>query len=107
MLEEIRTLLDQLREPPAWPVLSTAMDPQMAADLRAESEKHWRLAIISLDELEAKLIGIYGKGADNPAYLELFDEVMEIVRRKSEPPAKRVHAIGQLMQKRWREVSGN
>jgi hypothetical protein len=107
MLEEIRTLLDQLREPPPWPVLSTALDPKMVADLRADYEKHWRLAMINLDELEAKLIGIYEAGADNPAYLALFDEVMEIVRRKGEPAGKRVQAIRRLMQERWREVSGN
>jgi hypothetical protein len=75
MLDEIHALFDQLRKPPAWRDNLEVLDPQTIARTRAEFEKYWRLAMISLDELETKLIEIYEAGVDDPAALQVFDEV--------------------------------
>jgi hypothetical protein len=98
MLEEIRSFFEELRGPFRWPEGLPAMAAGM--DLRAESERHWRLAMQYLDELEAKIVELYEAGADVPALIELIDEVVAIIRQKGEPHDVRVREIGRLMQAR-------
>jgi hypothetical protein len=58
-----------------------------------------------LDELEARIVEIYDAGADVPVAIELIDEVVAIIRWKSEPHEVRVREIGQLMQKRGAQIA--
>ena len=53
--------------------------------MRAESEKHWRLAMYYLDELQAKIVSLSEAGADSPAAIDIVDEVVAIIQRKGEP----------------------
>jgi len=98
MLDEIRTFFEEQRGPFQWPEGLPAI--ALGIDMRAESEKHWRLAMYYLDELEAKIIDLYEAGADDPAAIEIVDEVVAIIRQKGKPHDMRVQEIGRLMKKR-------
>jgi len=102
MLDEIRTFFEELRQQPAplWPEGVPVINPATGEDLRAVSELHWRLQSQCADELEAKIIGLYEAGADNTAAIGIFDEVVAIVRRKTDPHEVRVKEIGRLMKAR-------
>jgi hypothetical protein len=65
MLNEIQSFFEKLRQKPApaWPEGVSEIGPD-GRDLRAESEHHWRLMMQSVDELEAKIVDLYGAGAD-------------------------------------------
>jgi hypothetical protein len=98
MLEEIRRFFDeQRRPPPKWPDHVPAISPVTGEDLRAESERHWRLAMQSLDEIEAVVIGLYEDGADDPASIDVLDGVIATMRRKDEKYATRLKEIWRLM----------
>jgi hypothetical protein len=43
MLDEIRSFFEELRKPFKWPENLSAIDPAAERELRAESERHWRL----------------------------------------------------------------
>jgi hypothetical protein len=105
MLEEIRSFFEELRKPFKWPENLSAIDPAAERELRAESERHWRLAMQYLDEMEAKIVDLYEVGADVPALIDLIDEVIAIIRRKDKPHELRVREIGQLMQKRGAQIA--
>jgi hypothetical protein len=98
MLDEIRSFFEEQRTPFKWPEGLPAV--VAGSDMRAESEKHWRLAMHYLDELEAKIVDLYDAGADIPAAIDIVDEIVAIIRRKSVPQDQRVREIGQLMRKR-------
>jgi hypothetical protein len=100
MLEEIRLFFEGLRVPaPKWPENLSALDPVVEGELRAESERHWRLAMEAVDKMEARIVGLYEVGADVPAAIDLIDEVVAIIRRKDKPRKRRVKEIGRLMDK--------
>jgi hypothetical protein len=98
MLDEIQSFFEELQQPFSWPDNLPAIT--LGRDFRAESERHWRLAMQYLDELEAKIVELYAIGADVPAAIDLIDEVVAIIRRKDKAQDLRVREIGQLMQKR-------
>jgi hypothetical protein len=98
MLEEIRRFFDEQRGPqPKWPEHVPAISPITGEDLRAESERHWRLAMQYLDEIEAVVIGLYEDGADDPASIDVLDGVIATMRRKDETYATRLKEIWRLM----------
>ena len=100
MLNEIRSFFDEgRRPPPKWPEDLPAISPVTGEDLRAESERHWRLAMQYLDEIEAVIIGLYEEGADNSAAIDLLDGVIVIIRQKGESYAARLKEIGRLLRK--------
>ena len=100
MLNEIRSFFDEgRRPPPKWPKDLPTISPVTGEDLRAESERHWRLAMQYLDEIEAVIIGLYEEGADNSAAIDLLDGVVVIIRRKGESYAVRLKEIGRLLRK--------
>jgi hypothetical protein len=100
MLGEIRSFFEKLREEPApaWPKGVSAIGPD-GRDLRAESERHWRLAMEAADKMEVMIVDLYEAGADVPAAIDLIDEVVAIIRRKDKPRDLRVKEIGRLMEK--------
>jgi hypothetical protein len=98
MLEEIRRFFDEQRgPPPKWPEHLPAISPITGEDLRAESEKHWRLAMDCIDEFERRVMLVYEAGANEPRAIDYFDQVMAIVRRKNESHRERSLAIGRLL----------
>jgi hypothetical protein len=101
MLDEIRSFFEKLREepPPAWPEGVSAVGPN-GRDLRAESERHWQLAMEAADKMEATIVELYEAGADVPAAIDLVDEVVAIIRRKDKARDKRAKEIGRLI-KQW------
>jgi hypothetical protein len=99
MLDEIRSFFDVLRRPFEWPEGLPAIGTD-GSDLRAESEHHWRLATEAVDKMEAMIINLYDAGADDPAAIDLLDEVVAILRRKDEPQDTRFVEIGKLLGKR-------
>jgi hypothetical protein len=97
MLDEIRSFFEKLREPPAWPEGVSTIGPN-GRDLRAESERRWRLAMEAADKMEAKIVELYEAGADVPAAIDLVDEVVAIIRRKDKPRDLRLKEIGRLIE---------
>ena len=95
MLDEIRSFFEELRQPFTWPDNLPAI--AAGRDLRAESERHWRLAMQYLDQLEASLLEIYEAGADDPAAIEFFDNVISIIRRRDKSDDDRLREIGKLL----------
>ena len=94
MLNETRSFFDEGRRPaPKWPEDLPAISTVTGEDLRAQSERHWRLAMQYLDEIEAVIIGLYEEGADNSAAIDLRDGVVVIIRRKGESYAARLKEI--------------
>jgi hypothetical protein len=68
MLADIRRFFDEQRgPPPKWPEHLPAISPITGEDLQAESERHWRLAMRYLDEIEAVVIRLYEDGAHDPS----------------------------------------
>jgi hypothetical protein len=98
MLEEIRRFFDEQRgAPPKWPEHLPAISPITGEDLRAESERHWRLAMDCIDEFEATVLTLYDAGADNTRAIGFLDDVMTIIRRTSESHQERSLEIGRLL----------
>jgi hypothetical protein len=98
MLEEIRRFFDEQRGPmPKWPERLPAISPITGEDLQAESERHWRLVMQYLDEIEAVVIRLYEDGADDPAAIDLLDRVIANIRRKHETYETRLEEIWRLM----------
>ena len=98
MLEEIRRFFDEQRgAPPKWPEHQPAISPVTGEDLQAESERHWRLVMQYLDEIEAVVIRLYEDGADDPAAIDLLDRVIANIRRKHETYETRLEEIWRLM----------
>ena len=106
MLDEIRSFFEALRGEPAptWPEGVSPINPVTGENLQAVSELHWRLATQSLDELEIKIVGLYDAGEDEPALIDLMDEVVAIIRRKGELQG-RVREIVQLLQTRGAQTA--
>jgi hypothetical protein len=100
MLEDIRRFFDeQRRPPPKWPEHLPTISPITGEDLRAESERHWRLAMQYLDEIEAVVMGLYEAGADDPAAIDVLDGVIATIRRKDETYETRLKEIWRVMRK--------
>jgi len=91
MLDEIRSFFERLRKPHTWP---EHLSPH--SELRAQSEEHWRLSMESLDRMEEALIRIYKARGDDPAAIDVFDEIISIIRRKDKLDDERVREIGEL-----------
>ena len=104
MLEEIRSFFEELQQPFTWPDNLPAIATGL--DLRALSERHWRLAMQYLDELEAKIVELYVIGPDDPAAIDLIDEVVAIVRQRDKTLDLRLQEIGELMQKKGAIIRG-
>jgi hypothetical protein len=66
MLDEMHSFFEALRKPAEWPKNLSGLDPRREKELRAESEKHWHLAVEDLERLEAALIEVYEAGAEDP-----------------------------------------
>jgi benzoyl-CoA reductase/2-hydroxyglutaryl-CoA dehydratase subunit BcrC/BadD/HgdB len=64
--------------------------------LRAESERYWRSSMESLDRMEEALIRIYKARGNDPAAIDVFDEIISIIRRKDKLDDERVREIGEL-----------
>lgn len=98
MLEEIRRFFDEQRGPsPKWPEHLPAISPITGEDLRAESEKHWRLAMECLDEFERKILLLHDAGGESTRAIGFLDDVMTIIRRKNESHQERSLEIGRLL----------
>jgi len=95
MLDEIQSFFEGLRSKP-WPNPST-IDHPIANELRTTAEKHRRLALENLDQLEASLLEIYEVGADDPAAIEFFDNVISIIRHRDKSDDDRLREIGKLL----------
>ena len=108
MLDEIRSFFDELRKqkPPEWPNNLSRIDPATESELRSASERHWHLAMESLDRIEAALIEIYEAGVDEPAAIDLFDWIHSIIRRKDISNEDRLEDVGQLLLG-FRKLRGN
>jgi hypothetical protein len=99
MLADIRRFFDDQRgPPPKWPEHLPAISPITGEDLQAESERHWRLAMRYLDEIEAVVIRLYEDGAHDPAAIDVLDRVIANIRRKHETYETRLEEIWRLMQ---------
>jgi hypothetical protein len=98
MLDEIRSFFDEQRGPaPVWPDHLPAINPVTGEDDRANAEKHWRLAMECVDEFEARLLTLYDAGAGNTRAIGFLDDLMIIIRRKSESHRERSLEIGRLL----------
>jgi hypothetical protein len=107
MLDEIRSFFGELWEQPAppWPEGVPAINPATGEDLRALSEKYWRLRAECIEGMEAKIVDLYDCGADIPAMIDLIDDVVAIIRRKGQPADARLDEIGQLMRSRGATIA--
>jgi hypothetical protein len=95
-LDEIRLFFDSLRKPPPrWLDNLFAIDPAVNAELRSESEHHWRLAMECLDMVESSVVDI--ASGDHPVEIELSDRIIAIIRRRSESEDERFREIGKLL----------
>ena len=105
MLEEIRRFFDEQRgPPPKWPEHLPAISPITGEDLRAESEKHWRLAMECLDEFERRILLLHDAGGESTRAIGFLDDVMTIIRRKNESHQERSLEIGRLLRDCQRPV---
>jgi hypothetical protein len=101
MFEEIRPFFDRLRKQPQpeWPKNLSAIDPDFEMELLADSEKHWRLAMECLDEMEVAIVQIYDAGADDPVAIDLLDEIVSLIRGKGTDEV-RLAKIAKLLRER-------
>jgi hypothetical protein len=97
MLDEIRSFFDRLRQPHPWPQDLSDLDSVLVSELRATWEKHSRLAAESVDVVEATLFEIYDAGAEDPAWIDFFDQVVSIIRRKGQSDRDRFAQLGELL----------
>ena len=101
MLDEIRSFFERLRKPHTWPEHLSAH-----SELRAESERYWRSSMESLDRMEEALIRIYKARGNDPAAIDVFDEIISIIRRKDISNEDRLEDVGQLLLG-FRKMRGN
>jgi hypothetical protein len=88
--DEIHSFFGKLRQEPfRWP------KNLQEREARAEAELHWRLMLRSVDDMESKIIEKYDAGT-----IDLIDEVIAIIRRRSESLAERAFKIARMLQRR-------
>jgi len=103
MLDEIRSFFEELRYPFSWRPNPSQEGPFTDTELRAESERHWRLEMEAVDALETAVLHLYDAGTDDAAAIDLLDEVVVIVRRKDEQRELRFREIAELLSRASRQ----
>ena len=96
MIEGIRSFIDQLRRPTPWPQ-GLVLDSDLLRELHETWKKNELLATLHLDRFEAALLEIYDAGGDDPAGIDVLDQVVAIIRQTTIPAEQRFRQIGDLM----------
>jgi hypothetical protein len=106
MLDEIKDFFDELRTPFEWPDHFPEIDPVSGVNVRANCEKHHRVAMAALDKTEFHLLRIYRAGSDNINAIDVLDGVMAIIRR-DDPAHERMLAIGRFLRQQESRAENN
>jgi len=94
--DEIRLFFDEIRKlPRAQPVAPSPAESPLVNEMRTISEKSAIRAAEYLDELEDRLLAFSGE--NDPAEIEAFDSVIEIIRQRRKPPQERLEEIGRML----------